>query len=66
VDYKTSSPRVGETEADFLARESSAYREQLAAYREAVAALGPEPVRCALYFTALGRLHELQAAELEA
>jgi ATP-dependent exoDNAse (exonuclease V) beta subunit len=66
VDYKTSSPQVGETEADFLARESSAYREQLAAYREAVAALGPEPVRCALYFTALGRLHELQAAELEA
>ena len=66
VDYKTSRPQGGEPEADFLARESRAYREQLAAYRQAVAALGPEPVRCALYFTALGRLHELQAAELEA
>lgn len=59
VDYKTSQPPPGVPLADFLGEEGERYREQLGAYREALAALGPEPVRCALYFTALGQLHPL-------
>ena len=59
VDYKTSRPLAGESLTVFRAREAEAYREQLAGYRDALAALGPEPVRCALFFTALGELHEL-------
>jgi hypothetical protein len=60
VDYKTSRPRDGQSMEEFLQREASAYREQLASYREAMTARGPEPVRCALYFTALPVFHELE------
>ena len=60
VDYKTSRPREGEPTEAFLRREALVYREQLAGYREAMAARGPEPIRCALYFTALSVFHELE------
>ncbi len=59
IDYKTSEPRAGEPVAEFLAQEAARYGPQLAAYRDALCELGPEPVRCALYFTALARLHEV-------
>jgi ATP-dependent exoDNAse (exonuclease V) beta subunit len=65
VDYKTSRPAAGETQEEFLRRESSKYRGQLQAYREAMAACGPEPVRCALYFTGLGVLHEIRFERTE-
>jgi hypothetical protein len=45
--------------AEFLQRESHAYSGQLLGYRQAMAVLGPQPIRCALYFTALPLLHEL-------
>jgi ATP-dependent exoDNAse (exonuclease V) beta subunit len=60
VDYKTSRPAQGEGVDDFLQREALAYHDQLVAYRGAMAALKPEPVRCALYFTALPAFHELE------
>ncbi|MBN7797693.1 UvrD-helicase domain-containing protein [Parahaliea mediterranea] len=59
VDYKTSQPAPGVSTAEFLREEGERYREQLQGYREAMAELGPEPLRCALYFTALGHLHPL-------
>lgn len=58
VDYKTAVPLPGQARADFLAEQSSHYGEQLSAYRRALQSLYPEPVRCALYFTALGLSHE--------
>ena len=63
VDYKSSSPPAGNSMAAFLAEEGERYREQLRAYRDAVASRGPEPVRCALYFTSLGEFYHL--AELD-
>jgi ATP-dependent exoDNAse (exonuclease V) beta subunit len=60
VDYKTSGPLEGESEQAFVDKEGATYRDQLRRYREAVSELGDEPIRCALYFTSLGRLHELQ------
>jgi ATP-dependent exoDNAse (exonuclease V) beta subunit len=59
VDYKTSRPSAGQALDAFLAKEAGTYLQQLQAYRSAMCALGPEPVRCALYFTALGVLHEV-------
>ena len=59
VDYKTGQPEAGESRAQFLARECSAYREQLLRYRDALHALGGETVRVALYFTAIGELQRL-------
>jgi ATP-dependent exoDNAse (exonuclease V) beta subunit len=59
VDYKTSRPAPGEARAAFLVRETALHAAQLAAYREALGALSAGPVRCALYFTALGCLQEL-------
>ena len=64
VDYKTSSPAPGESREDFLQRESESYRGQLQHYRDAVRELGDEPIRCGLYFTSLGHLHELEALAL--
>ena len=50
IDYKNSQPEPGEALADFLARESESYREQLLRYRSALAEFHTEPLRCALYF----------------
>ncbi|MFV0279042.1 MAG: UvrD-helicase domain-containing protein [Parahaliea sp.] len=63
VDYKSSLPAAGEALESFLAVEAARYREQLLGYRAALAALGPEPLRCALYFTGLGRLLSLDVDE---
>lgn len=59
IDYKSSGPAPGLAVQDFLNQESERYRQQLALYRRAMQALGPEPVRCALYFTSLGLFHPL-------
>ncbi|MEP5569640.1 MAG: UvrD-helicase domain-containing protein [Halioglobus sp.] len=60
IDYKSSAPESEAVMAAFLKREADRYREQLLAYRDAVAVRGPEPVCCALYFTSTGTLHHLQ------
>jgi ATP-dependent helicase/nuclease subunit A len=59
IDYKNSAPADGVAVTDFAAEEAGRYRPQLSAYRAAVSTLGPQPVRCALYFTSLGLLHPL-------
>jgi ATP-dependent exoDNAse (exonuclease V) beta subunit len=53
IDYKTSRHEGGDLEA-FLANEMERYRSQLARYAALARALGPEPVRTALYFPLLG------------
>jgi ATP-dependent helicase/nuclease subunit A len=57
VDYKNSQPDAGESNDTFAQREANTYRDQLTVYRDSVAQLGDEPVRCALYFTAMAHLH---------
>lgn len=58
IDYKTSSHEGADVET-FLDRESERHREQLRLYGRALAALGPQPVRAALYFPLLGAFREV-------
>lgn len=58
IDFKTSSHAGGDTEA-FLASELARYRAQLLSQLELARALGPEPVRAALYLPLLGAFREL-------
>jgi ATP-dependent exoDNAse (exonuclease V) beta subunit len=60
IDYKSSLPAPGVDEAVFTAGEAERYRTQLRGYRDAMRALGTEPVRCALYFTGLALLYPLR------
>ncbi|MFV8817283.1 UvrD-helicase domain-containing protein [Haliea sp. E17] len=59
IDYKSSVPGEGASLEDFLAHEKSRYLPQLQGYRDCLAQLGSEPLRCALYFTRLGLLQHL-------
>ena len=58
IDYKTSRHEGGALET-FLGQEIERYRAQLTGYVALAAALGPEPVRAALYFPLLGAFREL-------
>jgi ATP-dependent exoDNAse (exonuclease V) beta subunit len=60
VDYKTGWHEGAGVEA-FLDNEVERYREQLARYARLVAALGPEPVHCGLYFPLLAGWREWAA-----
>lgn len=60
IDFKTSRHEGGGLEA-FLDEELERYRAQLRTYAQLARALGPEPVRAALYFPLLGALRELPA-----
>ncbi|MFT4823628.1 MAG: ATP-dependent helicase/nuclease subunit A, partial [Cryomorphaceae bacterium] len=59
IDYKNSKPEEGEPLGDFSLKEAAIYTDQLSRYKTALQTLYEEPVKCALYFTALGRFHEL-------
>ncbi len=59
IDYKTSRHEGGDLEG-FLEQEMQRYRPQLEEYRTLAAALGPQPVRAALYFPLLGAFRELR------
>lgn len=61
VDFKTAIPHQGIGEEAFLRTEISRYRPQLERYGEVAAALFNQPVRLALYFTALPKLVALTA-----
>jgi ATP-dependent helicase/nuclease subunit A len=61
IDYKTSRHEGGGLE-EFLAQEMQRYAAQLRTYAALARALGPEPVRAALYFPLLGVLRELTAS----
>jgi ATP-dependent exoDNAse (exonuclease V) beta subunit len=58
VDFKTSRHEGGGLEA-FLESEMQRYRGQLASYVTLAGALGPQPVRAALYFPLLRAFREL-------
>jgi ATP-dependent exoDNAse (exonuclease V) beta subunit len=58
VDYKTGTHEGADLEG-FLTEELLRYRPQLELYRRLVGALGPQPVRAALYFPLLERFAEL-------
>ena len=61
VDYKNSRPLQGESLQHFCQREEETYTLQLTLYKNVLLSMGPEPIQCALYFTALGSLHLLDA-----
>jgi ATP-dependent helicase/nuclease subunit A len=56
VDYKTGAPMPGETEQVFVAAEMQRHGPQLQRYAALARAVFAEPLRLALYFTALPRL----------
>jgi ATP-dependent exoDNAse (exonuclease V) beta subunit len=58
IDFKTSRHEGGGLE-EFLSEELERYRAQLQSYRGIARALGPEPVRAALYFPLLRAFREL-------
>jgi ATP-dependent helicase/nuclease subunit A len=60
VDFKSSEPADGESVETFVARQLAQYATQLDSYRAALALRFAEPVRCALYFTALAHYAEYQ------
>jgi len=62
IDFKTSSHTGGDLEA-FLDRQLERYRSQLENNSELARALGPEPVRAALYLPLLGAFRELAVSE---
>ena len=66
IDYKNSRPARGESLDDFVARETTNYLPQLRLYCDTVRQLGQEPLRCALFFTSLGRLHRVPELDLPA
>ena len=59
IDYKTGTPAPGISEDAFVSAEVARYRPQLDGYARAAAALFDEPVRAAIFFTALPRLQEV-------
>src|SRR5438034_292449 len=58
IDYKSSRHEGGALES-FLDQEMQRYQGQLSGYVELARALGPQPVRAALYFPLLGAFREL-------
>jgi len=66
IDYKTSTPQPDETMESFLIREIEHYGEQLADYHGLLTALEAQqrPVKCALFFVALGRLIPVEPRSL--
>ncbi|MDX2480892.1 MAG: UvrD-helicase domain-containing protein [Desulfuromusa sp.] len=59
IDYKTSTPKDGETDVEFLHREAAHYREQLDAYVQLlVLQLDNFPIRAALYFPVIDGWYE--------
>jgi ATP-dependent exoDNAse (exonuclease V) beta subunit len=61
IDYKTGTPPRIVTPAAFVAAETTRHTPQLRRYASLAAAVYPEPIRLALYFTALPLLAILDA-----
>ncbi len=59
IDYKTSTPGMNETQADFLIREAEHYRDQLHTYVQLLTQQSSQyPIRAALYFPAINGWYE--------
>jgi ATP-dependent exoDNAse (exonuclease V) beta subunit len=62
VDFKTSRPKTGQTEAEFIEEQLEYYGPQLSAYHDMLAkthGVDMTHVRKGLYFTSLQRWHEI-------
>jgi ATP-dependent exoDNAse (exonuclease V) beta subunit len=62
VDFKTSRPKTGQAEAEFVEEQVAYYRPQLSAYQDMLAkthGVDVTQVRKGLYFTSLQRWHEM-------
>jgi ATP-dependent exoDNAse (exonuclease V) beta subunit len=62
VDFKTSRPKTGQTEAEFVEEQVEYYRPQLSAYQDMLArtnGVDMTQVRKGLYFTSLQQWHEM-------
>lgn len=62
VDFKTSRPWTGQTEAEFVKQQVQYYRPQLTAYQAMLAkaiGVGIAQIRMGLYFTSLQQWHEI-------
>ncbi|MFN9805487.1 MAG: UvrD-helicase domain-containing protein, partial [Betaproteobacteria bacterium] len=60
IDYKTGSHEGGDRDA-FMDREVERYRAQLARYARLLLAIGPQPIRCGLYFPLMAGWREFDA-----
>jgi len=61
IDYKLSQPVEGESEAQFIQRQTKAYSAQLGHYAKLYGSMEANPVRCALYFPQIPMFIELEA-----
>jgi ATP-dependent exoDNAse (exonuclease V) beta subunit len=62
IDYKSASPRAGQTLATFCEEQARLYQPQLENYQRLLVEMlmnPSQPVRLALFFTALPHLHQL-------
>jgi ATP-dependent exoDNAse (exonuclease V) beta subunit len=62
VDFKTSRPKTGQTEAEFVEEQAEYYRPQLAAYQDMLAktnGIDITQVKKGLYFTSIQQWHEI-------
>ncbi|MFK5926598.1 MAG: UvrD-helicase domain-containing protein [Desulfuromusa sp.] len=65
IDYKTSTPAVDESEAGFLSREATHYREQLRVYVQLLTRQSDlYPIKGALYFPAMDGWYEYESVSL--
>lgn len=58
IDYKTGTPRDGQSVEQFIAGQQALHHRQLATYGALFAQMEARPVRIAIYYTALSRLVE--------
>jgi len=61
IDYKFSKPPADQSEAQFIAKQTSAYQGQLRHYANLYKSLQDNPVRCALYFPQIPMFIEVEA-----
>ena len=61
IDYKSSRPAQDQSLDSFFKDEQLRYSPQLQRYRSAMLAMDSRPIRCALYFAALGKLQVIEA-----
>jgi len=62
IDYKSSTPALGQSQEEFMQEQSDRYRAQLQTYDDLFRHDLRHPVKLALFFTALPALHLLSPA----
>ena len=62
IDYKTAAPDADVSVDAFVKHEVTRYTPQLRMYGAIASRIYPEPVRLAIYFTALGHMERVAEA----